>query len=152
MVCPFLPASLPPCLPASPSGTSGRASRVDGLRLSLNRNISVNPNINGLALYSNVHPSGVRSNLTLWGGTFSAIRADVHLDTVKMLFPAANRRVLDEVGVTSAETLVNLDTGGSTGGSLRIPGLGFMLTISRVFLDTNALFTVIFVVAMLVAC
>ena len=41
------------------------------------------------------------------------------LDNVKMLFPAANRRVLDEVGITSAETLVNMEVGGSTGGRLR---------------------------------
>ena len=35
--------------------------------------------------------------MALWGGTVAVVRSELTLDTVNVLFPTANRRVLDEV-------------------------------------------------------
>ena len=58
-------------------------------------------------LVNSSHVSPLRlERLTLWGGTLATQQSDLELDTVEMLFPTANRRVLDEVGMLRAETLL----------------------------------------------
>ena len=42
--------------------------------------------------------------LALWAGTAAVIRSELTLDTVDVLFPTANRRVLDEAGMLRADT------------------------------------------------
>ena len=58
-------------------------------------------------LLNSSHVSPLRlERLTLWGGTLATQQTDLELDTVEMLFPTANRRVVDEVGTLRAETLL----------------------------------------------
>jgi|EP01046_Picozoa_sp_COSAG06_P003421 hypothetical protein len=38
----------------------------------------------------------------MWGGTMAVLRSELTLDTVDLLFPTANRRVLDETGMLRA--------------------------------------------------
>ena len=40
--------------------------------------------------------------LAMWGGTMAVLRSELTLDTVDLLFPTANRRVLDETGMLRA--------------------------------------------------
>ena len=42
--------------------------------------------------------------LAMWAGTVAVVRTELTLDTVHMLFPTANRRVLDETGMLRADT------------------------------------------------
>ena len=59
--------------------------------------------INGTQLPS----PGLRiEKLTMWGGTFAVLRSNLTLDTVDLLFPTANRRVLGEAGMLRANTLL----------------------------------------------
>ena len=48
-------------------------------------------------------------DLTLFGGTFAAPQADLRLERVQMLFPSANRRVLDDEGFSAAETVLDFN-------------------------------------------
>ena len=41
-------------------------------------------------------------DLAMWGGTMAVLRSELTLDTVDLLFPTANRRVLDETGMLRA--------------------------------------------------
>ena len=51
-------------------------------------------------LLNSSHVSPLRlERLTLWGGTLATQQTDLELDTVEMLFPTANRRAVDEVGL-----------------------------------------------------
>ena len=59
--------------------------------------------INGTQLPS----PGLRlEKLAMWGGTFAVLRSKLTLDTVDVLFPTANRRVLGEPGMLRASTLL----------------------------------------------
>jgi hypothetical protein len=57
--------------------------------------------INGTQLPS---PGLKIEKLAMWGGTLAVVRSQLELNTVDMLFPTANRRVLDEPGPLRADT------------------------------------------------
>ena len=60
-----------------------------------------NKNLNGRFFLLPVDRLRVEE-LAMWGGTMAVLRSELTLDTVDLLFPTANRRVLDETGMLRA--------------------------------------------------
>ena len=62
-----------------------------------------NKNLNGRFFLLPVDILRLRvEDLAMWGGTMAVLRSELTLDTVDLLFPTANRRVLDETGMLRA--------------------------------------------------
>jgi hypothetical protein len=61
-----------------------------------------NKNLNGRFFLLPVDPRLRVEDLAMWGGTMAVLRSELTLDTVDLLFPTANRRVLDETGMLRA--------------------------------------------------
>ena len=63
-----------------------------------------NKNLNGrfFLLPVDIRPRLRVEDLAMWGGTMAVLRSELTLDTVDLLFPTANRRVLDETGMLRA--------------------------------------------------